>query len=630
MNRIQLFLAAVSITTSPFLLAQSQQFYNGSNATGQLVLSGTSNLLQLAGGAPSVQTSTRSEPGTGSRGGYGPLAARTASSRLGQATESGPEINTTLAPQLLRPPYTERSPGEDRIPTVAGLPVAIARPAFEGPFERQESLPVAGSPAAGGFLGLTHLDQRNANNGNQFSVEPPSPAIAIGNGFILEGVNNAVMVYTTSAKPLLPSPVSSNQLFGLPPAIDRSTPALTRGPFPTDMRVFYDSDINRWFVLQWASLTDTKGNPIFKSTEWLAVSQTSDPTGTYNIYSIDTTDSQNTQWCPCIPDYPLIGADRYAFYISSNEFNIGNQIFADATILAISKAALATGAAAPSTYRFLLPRITGYEASIQPATTPPGGKYYVANGQAEYFVSTQTNIASGSNLAVWAMFNTSSIDGPNPDLILTQIIVPTESYFAPNLATQRPGPLPYGSFLFPPNGFLTLIDGGDTRILSGWYAAGRLYATVACRLQDDQGHQVIGAAYFILSPTFRSGLLAAPVLRQGYISVNNDHLLRSALAVNAQGQGAIAFTLVGPDYYPSAGFVPIDTFSTGSTAQIAGVGVAPEDGFTGYVQGISRWGDNSTATAAADGTIWLGAEYIPNAPRTQLANWGTFVYGMKP
>jgi hypothetical protein len=153
---------------------------------------------------------------------------------------------------------------------------------------------------------------------------------------------------------------------------------------------------------------------------------------------------------------------------------------------------------------------------------------------------------------------------------------------------------------------------------------------------DETGHQLVGVAYIIFSPTFRSSILAATVLLQGYIQVANNHLLRPSVAVNPQGRGAIAFTLVGPDYFPSAAFVPIDVSSRGSNIQVSSLGVMPEDGFSGYpnngflTQGLARWGDYSTAVAAGDGSIWMVTELISNAPRTQLANWDTFVVRIQP
>ena len=175
------------------------------------------------------------------------------------------------------------------------------------------------------------------------------------------------------------------------------------------------------------------------------------------------------------------------------------------------------------------------------------------------------------------------------------------SYLLPNSATQRPGPLPYGSTLNPP-GLLARIDGNDCRVLSVSYAGGRLYVTWATQVIDEAGRQLVGGAYAILSPTFRAGVLASFSLRQGYLLVSNNHLLRPAIAVNPQGQGAIVMTLVGPDYFPSAAFVPISTLSTSSTLQIAGPGVAPEDGFTGYPNiGFPALG---TAAGAITPPLW--------------------------
>ena len=488
-----------------------------------------------------------------------------------------------------------------------------------------QSLPVIPSSAFG-FSGLTHLDQVQANSGNQVSLEPPNPSIAVANNIILEGVNNAIRVYTTTGTTLLPT-LSSNELFGVAPSINNNTGVF--GVFPTDMRVYFDQDINRWFVLQRSQDNDSSGNPLNSSHLYIAVSQTADPTGTYNIYVMDTTHATNPS-CPCVPDYPQIGSDQYGFYISANEYNTSSQTFVSSIILAISKTALAAGAPAPAAYRFGLPLGTGYEFSIQPATTPPGGSHFIANGGAEYFVSSQAFFNTDNHLGLWALTNTSSLQNTTASLLLTQTVVGSLSYTYPGAIAQRPGPLPYGSSLTPP-GPLPLIDAGmDSRVLSVSYAGGRLFATFATEVMDETGREAVGGAYVILSPTLRNGILAAAVLKQGYIVANNNHVLRPAVAVNAQGRGAIAFSLVGPDYYPSAAFVNIDiTPALPAAIQIAGPGALPEDGFTGYTgntaAGVARWGDYATAVTSTDGTIWMVSEYIPNAPRSKRANWGTFV-----
>jgi len=66
--------------------------------------------------------------------------------------------------------------------------------------------------------------------------------------------------------------------------------------------------------------------------------------------------------------------------------------------------------------------------------------------------------------------------------------------------------------------------------------------------------------------------------------------------------------------------------------QIAAAGTAPTDGFTGYdnFPDPHRWGDYNGAVAAPDGSIWLVGQYIPNLPRSQFANWGTYIFRYVP
>jgi hypothetical protein len=614
----RLFVAiGISVSVCSCLFAQVNRF-GGTNVTGQLVLATTVNLNQLA------QLAQASVPDT------------TAS--VAELSPDELALNTPV--RRFHPAAARR--WTDGILNQRALDIPASRIvdgserwAAAQTTSAMQSSTVTPASNFIGFNGLTHLDQRQANGGNQLSIEPPSPSIAVGNGYVLQGVNNALMVYTAAGIPLLPKVLSSNEFFVLPPAVNRAVIPNIRGPFPTDMRVFYDPGMNRFVALQWAQLRDIFNNLLDQSREYIGVSQTGDPTGNWNIYVMDTTNPPLEIGCPCIPDYPQLGADAFGLYISSNEYSTGSNLFLHASILAISKASLASGAATPTLFRFIVSSGNGFAFAIQPATTPPGASSFLASGGVEYFVSSQSTFATDQNMAVWAMANTGSLQTSAPSLSLVQITVPTLIYSFPDVARQRPGPTPFGSSLFPP-GLLPFLDGGDTRILSLSYSGARLYATLQTTVIDDGGHPLVGIAYVILSPTFRGGVLNAFVLRQGYLLVGNNHLLRPSMAVNSDGRGAIVFTLVGPDYYPSAAYVLIDSSSTASTIQISAPGVLPEDGFSGYPnigfpqQGVARWGDYSTAVAASDGSIWMATEFISNAPRTPLANWATFVTRVQP
>jgi hypothetical protein len=579
-----LLAGAPLLALAPQLDAQNQTFYAGKNTTGELALYRTVNLRQISQVFPLA---------------FGAVTFE------GRGTERLPK-----RPQRLHPPLG-----------------AMAFSALTAPrgAATLKNLTLVPGPAAGGFDGITHAQQRMANNGNQFSVEPPNPSVAAANGFVLEGVNNAVQVYSTAGTPSLSRVVSTNELFGLPPAIARSSNIY--GPFPTDMRVFYDAAVDRWFILQRVQDNDLFGNYLNLSHIYLAVSQSGDPTGSYNVYAADTTNAQNPG-CPCVSDYPQIGADQYGFYISANEYNTASMNFVDATILAVSKAGLAAGVPTPNAYRFIIPFSTGYEFAIQPATTPPGASYFLGSGGLEYFASTVGSFSAGNNVALWAMWNTSSLATFNPNPTLARITVPTLAYTWPDVATQPAGPRPYGQSLFPP-GPLPLIDAGDTRALSLSYAGGRLHLSFSTKVADQTGQNVAGGAYVVFSPAVRSNILTASVVREHYLVTAGNHLLFPVVAVNQLGRGAIATTLVGPTHYPSAAFIPLDGIGAPSNVRLVAAGQYPEDGFTGYTggpfPGLARWGDYSSAMIASDGSVWMAVEYIGNLPRTEAANWQTYI-----
>ena len=557
--------------------AQVNSQFTGTDISGQLTLVRTVNLRQQA------QT----------LGFQATFAAATTKEQL------------KAPPKRLRPPFSRQLTAlAATVPPVKGLAVT--------------------SPGTAGFNALSHLDQRQAFGGNQFSVEPPSQSIAVGNGFVLEGVNNAVQVYNSTGAPVLPAVLASNQVFGLAPAINRLTN--DNGVYLTDMRVYFDQTISRWFVIQRSQDNDLAGNPLPQSHLYLAISKTNDPAGDYLIYLMDTTNGSHPG-CPCISDYPQVGSDQFGLHISWNQFNAFSLSFVDAAISSFSKAALASGVLHPTAYQFLLPFTTGYEFAIQPSTTPPGASNFLASGGVEYFVSSSARFSGTSGLALWAARNTSSLATPSPNLVLMQVALSSLPYTFPDVATQRAGPLPYGSSVLP-SPTPPFLDGGDTRVLSLTYAGARLYLTLQTGVTDENSRFVVGGAYIVVSPIFRGNVLSGSVLNQGYLLVNGNHVLRPSIAVNAQGRGAIAVTLVGADWFPTAALIPFDTFSTPSVLEIGGLGTLPEDGFTGYGDfgvGVARWGDYNTAATAADGSIWMVAQYVGSFPRTPSANWNTYI-----
>ena len=141
--------------------------------------------------------------------------------------------------------------------------------------------------------------------------------------------------------------------------------------------------------------------------------------------------------------------------------------------------------------------------------------------------------------------------------------------------------------------------------------------------------------YFAFSPQVNGAFFTASLVTQGVVAKSGANLLYPAIAVNAQQRGGIVFTLVGPNDYPSAAFVPVNNTSVGAI-QIARAGNEPEDGFSGYPEfgapspGVARWGDYSAAAIDTDGVTWMATEYTPDIARTALANWCTYITRLQP
>jgi hypothetical protein len=125
------------------------------------------------------------------------------------------------------------------------------------------------------------------------------------------------------------------------------------------------------------------------------------------------------------------------------------------------------------------------------------------------------------------------------------------------------------------------------------------------------------------------------VVKQGYVAAFDASVMFPSIGVNPAGRGVIAFTLVGPNFFPSAAYATVDAVNGAGNIHISAAGQLPEDGFTGYhffgaPNRVARWGDYSAAVSDASGNIWLANEYVGNFRRTAVANYNTFIAEVTP
>lgn len=144
---------------------------------------------------------------------------------------------------------------------------------------------------------------------------------------------------------------------------------------------------------------------------------------------------------------------------------------------------------------------------------------------------------------------------------------------------------------------------------------------------------------------------AQTVKRFGVLSVPNNHLIYPTLAVNANGIGAVGFTLTGADYYPTAAYAVIDANGMGPVT-VANLGMAGVDGSSQF-DSRPRWGEYGAGAVDESGAVYLGNEFIASPAcmeelldtnlafsnedcfgettgRTAFANWATAITKLRP
>jgi hypothetical protein len=515
------------------------------------------------------------------------------------------------------------------------------------------------------FHGLNAYDQRYANGGNQFQVVPPDQGLAVGNGKVLEVVNDVLRVYDTSGKPLT-GVEDLNTFFGYAAQVNRDTG--DQGPFVTDPSAYFDQPTQRWFVDALTLDVDTSGNYLGTDHIDIAVSQTADPTGGWNIYRLAVQDD-GTQGTPnhgdasyggpFFGDYPHIGADGNGIYITTNEFQLfGDGSFRAAQVYAFSKTALASGAASLPVAQFdtIGANLGGYPGFTLIPSLTPGASYAGGQGGSEYFLSSSDavyNNATGSDnvLGLWSMTNTKSLANPNPSPSLSYSVLTVNTYTLPPLANQKAGNFPLGQSLNDPTLATELfgepdtfapevesaLESLDTRMTQVTYANGKLWGALDTAVNVG-GHVKAGIEWFVINPNAGG---SGRVDNQGVLALAGNNLIFPAIAVTASGKGVMGFSVAGNDYYPSAGYAPIDANKGVGDIHIAASGVGPEDEFSSYgffQYDTPRFGDYGAAVADGN-TIWVANEYIANAgnvdqyvadqtlggTRAMVTNWDTRV-----
>ena len=536
----------------------------------------------------------------------------------------------------------EREEGDHELPLPAGR-----APVTDG-------VSVAGQPSGllTEFGGLDAFDNAVATG---LDFEPPDQGLCVGNGFVLESINVTIRAFDVSGR-ARSSATDLNRFYGLPPLFD---PATDRwGPVVTDPSCIYDPETKRFFhlvlTLEQDPVTGELTGPNFLD---IAVSRTKDPTGRWSLFRIDATNDGSNGTVdhdcpgelpdttgPCLGDYPHLGLDANGFVVTTNEYALfdPDEQFMGAQLYAMSKSALVEASANVSFEMFQslqVPERSQLGFTVRAANVPGTAWSDLKHGTV-FFSSGMVGIESGNPspdydaITLWALSNTSSLDSPDPELKLRHRVVNTLPYQIPPPSTQRPGDLPLGeclnmepclsAFGAPPSPQgLSVVDSLDGRMLGTWFADGDLWFSLGTAVEVG-GQDQAGILYGAIEPSFKEGKLRGRVEVQRYLSVEGNNLIMPSVGVDANGHGYLAFTLVGPDHFPSAAVAKVSLDRSPSKVKIVEAGLGPQDGFSGYWIGGSRprWGDYSYVAVDEQGNVWAGVEYI-----AQTCTFGEWIGG---
>ena len=442
--------------------------------------------------------------------------------------------------------------------------------------------PLVGTTAGAGFAGVGQGDY-----GFSDQYAPPDTNGAVGATQYVQWVNTAFAVFD-KAGGLVLGPTAGNSLWS---GFGGGCQTNNDG----DPIVQYDKIANRWIFTQFSVST----TPYLQC---VAVSRTSDATGSYNRYSFSYGTTQ-------FPDYPKLGVWPDAYYVTFNIFNNGTT-FGGAKVCAYDRAAMLAGTAATqqcfqlsTSYGGLLP------ADVDGASSALGGPGSTSSSGLPPAGSPGVFMNFGSNsLNLWKMH----VDWTTP----------------PNTTLSGPTNIPVAAFSTACNGGGTCIPQPGTRQKLDSLGDRLMYRLAYRHFADGHDAIVVDHSVSVSGITsvrwyeLRNIFGSTGVFQQGTLgSSDGIHRWMGSVAMDGSGDIAVGYSASSGSVYPSiryTGRVTSDALGTIETESILKAGTGSQ------TANLSRWGDYSAMTVdpVNDCTFWYTNEYLK---ASGTFNWSTWI-----
>jgi hypothetical protein len=404
--------------------------------------------------------------------------------------------------------------------------------------------------------------------GSRFA--PPDPVIEVGDDYIVESVNIVTAVYDKEGNFVM-EPIPNNALwdgFG----------GVCENQNAGDPIINYDQAEDRWMISQFANVGGPDGM------QCVAVSQTSDPSGSYYRYAFPTNGT----------DYPKMGVGTEAYYLSWRDFDAGGGSMSAA---ALEKDSMLVGndadiiAFGPTSGVSTRPP-ADIDGELPPADTPHPFPALQSDAVEIWGLNPDFQDPGNSTFEVLADLSVDAFDSEVCSAFRGQCVPQPDG--GPDLETLS------GVIMHRAN----VRDMGD-------------YMSMVANHTVDVGDQRAGVRWY----EFRNDGSGWSVHQQGTFAPDDGlHRWMGSIAINPDGGIALGYSASSSDEHPDIRY----------TGRPAGAPLG-EMTFTEEVMfdsnesqfGSSRWGDYSAMVtdAANPSTFWYVNEYATD--NFDTFNWDT-------
>jgi hypothetical protein len=448
---------------------------------------------------------------------------------------------------------------------------------YSNEFENHKTMPIVQDAAASSSIGrpVVQKGYQGFPMGNSI---PPDPIMAVGPNHVIVMVNTSLRIFEKNGTLL--KNITADAFFS----------AIAPGTGPNDPQIIYDHFASRWVMMWMTSPTATDQKHLF------AVSDDSNPLGTWYQWStsaIAVGDSATPNW----GDYPALGYDSVALYLSSRQFPLAGGNFAYNKLRVIPKAQMYANSTAAISYKDFWDFRDPEQNAVFDGIRPPNA--YSGSNKA-FFVNIPP-FNPTNYMTVWTL---NDPIGANPSFTADNITVNT--YRTPTQPQQLGGGTP-------------LLESGSRQIRANViYRDSALWAVHA--VASGPNNEYSAVRYVKFNPFTKTKLEDVAFGANGY------WYFYPAIVVNKDQDMMVTYSRSGLTEFPGA---YISGRKKNDPAGLS-TSVTMKEGAANYVLTFggtrNRWGDYSGAALdpADQVTMWAHTEYA-SAKNT----WGTWISSAK-